>query len=235
MSVVPLLLASASPRRRDLLALLGADFDIAVSDIDERAASSPAAAKLEHSAREGATTLAADTLIELDGERIGKPRDHDDAVETLRRLAGRAHEVVTEVALADAAGRRLRFAVRSRVRMRARDDRAIAEYVATGEPLDKAGAYAIQGKGAALVERADGCLANVVGLPLCHVAGALRQAGVAFPSRAHEACQRHFGFQCPVWRRAVAQGRALRDGESYASFDRDHVLPSEVRILRSGT
>jgi hypothetical protein len=92
-------------------------------------------------------------------------------------------------------------------------------YAATGEPLDAAGAYQIQRFGGALVEAVDGCLANVVGFPLCHAYEALRRAGRAFPERPEVVCQRHFGFVCPVWRRAQAQGRSLHDGVAYATWD----------------
>src|SRR5256885_7989892 len=144
-------LASASPRRRELLALLGAPFESAPADVDERAADKPALAKAVAVARPGVVTLAADTMIELAGERIGKPADAADARAMLARLAGRTHAVRTEVALVDAAGRSLHFGVRSAVTMRAAGEQAIAAYVATGEPLYRAGAYAIQGGGAAFV------------------------------------------------------------------------------------
>jgi len=211
-------LASASPRRRELLGLLGVRYAALPAHVDERAASSPALAKVEAVHRPGTTTLGADTEIDLDGARIGKPRSPDDALRILRSLAGRTHEVVTEVATVDVRGRAVRFAVRSRVRMKDDGDAARAAYVATGETADKAGAYAIQGKGAALVDGHDGCYANIVGLPLCHVSGALRRAGVVVPNRAADACQVHFAFACPVWRRAEAQGRALRDRATYPSF-----------------
>ena len=208
-------LASGSPRRRQLLALLGAPFETVPADVDERAADEPALAKVMAVARRGDVTLAADTLIELDGERIGKPVDAADARAMLARLAGRTHAVRTEVALVDAAGRALRFGVRSAVTMKPADDAAIAAYVATGEPLDRAGAYAIQGGGAALVSSYAGCYANIVGLPLCHAFFALRRAGVAMPERPEPAFTRAFGFVCPAWRTAYAQGRLLRDGAEY--------------------
>src|SRR5256885_12729001 len=153
-------LASGSPRRRELLALLDVPFEIAPADVDERAAAQPALAKAEAVARRGEVTLAADTMIELDGERIGKPADAAEAVAMLERLAGRAHAVRTEVALVNAAGPAGRFAVRSTVTMRPADEKAIRAYVATGEPLDRAGAYAIQGGGGALVAAYAGCYAN---------------------------------------------------------------------------
>jgi len=160
-------------------------------------------------------TLAADTMIELDGERIGKPRDPVDAVAMLRRLAGRTHVVRTEVALVNAAGRALHFGVRSTVTMTPFDVPAVRAYVASGEPLDRAGAYAIQGRGGALVASYTGCYSNIVGLPLCHTFFALRKAGVAMPERPEPAFAGAFGFTCPAWRTAYAQGRHVRDGAEY--------------------
>src|SRR6185369_11403153 len=104
-------LASGSPRRRELLALLGVPFEVAPADVDERAAPKPALAKAEAVARPGEVTLAADTMIELDGERIGKPTGPAGAVAMLEQLAGRGHVVRTEVALVNAAGRALQFGV----------------------------------------------------------------------------------------------------------------------------
>src|SRR5439155_13072330 len=132
-------LASGSPRRRELLAVLGAPFEVVPADVDERAADRPALAKAEAVARRGDVTLAADTMIELEGERIGKPRDAADAVAMLRRLAGRRHVVRTEVAVVNAAGRALHFGVRSVVTMTPFDVPAIREYVASDELLDRAG------------------------------------------------------------------------------------------------
>jgi len=210
-------LASGSPRRRELLALLCVPFEVAPADVDERAAPRPALAKARAVARPGEVTLAADTMIELDGERIGKPADAADAVAMLERLAGREHLVRTEVAIVNAAGRALHFGVRSTVTMKPADDRAIRAYVESGEPLDRAGAYAIQGGGAALVAAYAGCYANIVGLPLCHTFFALRKTGVAMPERPEPAFARAFGFTCPAWRLAYAQGRHLRDGAEYDS------------------
>src|SRR5258708_9410475 len=149
-------LASGSPRRRALLALLGAPFEVAPADVDERTAARPALAKAEAVARRGDVTLAADTMIELEGERIGKPEGPAGAVAMLQRLAGRTHVVRTEVALIGAAGQRLHFGVRSTVAMNPADDAAIRSYVATGEPLHKAAPYAPQAAGAPLVPPSHG-------------------------------------------------------------------------------
>jgi septum formation protein len=208
-------LASGSPRRRELLALLGVPFEVVPADVDERTAPRPALAKAEAVARPGEVTLAADTMILVDGERIGKPDGPEGAIAMLRRLAGRTHAVRTEVAIIGANGRRLHFGVSSNVAMQPADDAAIRAYVATGEPLDRAGAYAIQGGGKGLVAWYDGCYANVVGLPMCHVFFGLRKLGLGVPERPEPAFTRAFGFECPAWRIAYAQGRALRDGQEY--------------------
>jgi len=114
-----------------------------------------------------AIVLGADTEVVLDGRYLGKPRDAADAVRMLLALSGRTHEVVTGLALVDApSGREETLAVTTRVTMIDAGDEEIAAYVATGEPLDKAGAYAVQGLGARLVARVDGCFTNVVGLPV---------------------------------------------------------------------
>lgn len=208
-------LASGSPRRRELLALLGAPIEVVPADVDERAAPKPAMAKAEAVARPGEVTLAADTMIELDGEWIGKPATTDEAIAMLHRLAGRDHVVRTEVALIGAAGRRLTFGVRSTVSMQPADDAAIRAYVATGEPMDKAGAYALQGQGARLVAWYDGCYSNIVGLPLCHAFFGLRRMGVATPERPETAFTKAFGFVCPAWRIAETQGHFLGNGAEY--------------------
>lgn len=213
-------LASASPRRSEILRLLGIDFETVPADVDEERYASPASAKADAVARLGLATLAVDTEVVHDGARLGKPRDAEHALALLRRLAGRAHTVRSEVAVVSARGSRLRFAVTTRVRIRDDDD-AIRAYAATGEPLDKAGAYAIQGQGRKIVESFEGCFANVSGLPLCHVYFALRRAGVASRERPEVVCQERFAFTCPVWRLAHRQGRALHDGAELASWSED--------------
>ena len=169
-------------------------------------------------ARRGRATLAADTEVELDGERVGKPRGDGGAFAMLATLAGETHDVRTEVVVDAPSGRRIRFAVRSRVTMRALSQREIERYVTSGEPLDKAGGYAIQGEGRRLVERYEGCLANITGLPLCHAYHALRHAGVVSHERPERVCQEHFAFSCPVWREVRQQGQRLADGAEYESW-----------------
>jgi septum formation protein len=214
-------LGSSSPRRIQLLELLQVPFVPIAPDIDEARFASPALAKAEAVTRAGEVTLAADTEIDDDGERLGKPSDGSHAIAILATLAGRKHEVRTDVAVIAANGARREFAVRSRVTLRELSLRQIERYVATGEPLDKAGAYAIQGEGRHVVEFYEGCLANTTGLPLCHVYFALRRVGVVSRERPEIVCQTHFAFTCPVWRAAQRQGRALRAGGEYRSWSED--------------
>lgn len=182
-------LASASPRRRELLRALCEDFDTAASGVDETLPPGPPAeaavqlalrkARAVAAGRRRGVVLGADTLVVVDGEALGKPADADDAGRMLRRLRGREHLVITGVAVVDAAtGREASEAVVSRVRMGDYADAVIEAYVASGEPLDKAGAYAIQGQGRRLVERLDGSWSNVVGLPVDETRALLAAFGV---------------------------------------------------------
>ena len=126
--------------------------------------------------------IGADTMVVLDGEILGKPADDEHATAMLRRLSGREHQVITGVALVDAAnGASVHRTVTSRVRLKPLRDDEISAYVATGEPRDKAGAYAIQGIGAELIAGFDGCYNNVVGLPLCYLSVLLAHAGIEVP------------------------------------------------------
>ena len=188
-----LILASASPRRSALLAALGLPFEVRPSGLAETLVpgldgptltTGLALAKARDvAARLGAgpaLVLGADTLVLLDGRPLGKPASAADARTMLAGLRGRAHEVVTGVALLETpGGRETSAAVTSRVVMRAFTDVELEAYVATGEPDDKAGAYAVQGRGGRLVERVEGCYTNVVGLPLRTTARLLRTFGLA--------------------------------------------------------
>jgi septum formation protein len=183
---VRLVLASSSPRRRSLLRELGVPFSVRVPDVDERPLpGEPPVAHVRRLALAKARAVAgalppgvgapwvlgADTVVVLDGRILGKPRDTDHAARMLARLSGRSHVVLTGVALVPAAGGRARTGVvRSRVAMKELDRATIRRYVACGEPLDKAGAYAVQGRGRHLVAGVSGSLTNVVGLPLERVA-----------------------------------------------------------------
>ena len=214
-------LASSSQRRVDLLRLLQVPFESTAPNVDEARYASPARAKADAVARPGEVTLAADTEILFDGERIGKPADESHAVAMLATLAGREHDVRSDVVVVAANGARREFSVRSRVTLRDLSLRQIERYVGAGESLDKAGAYAIQGEGRHIVDSYEGCLANITGLPLCHVYFALRRVGVVARERPEIVCQAHFAFACPVWRAAQRQGRALRDGGQYRSWSEE--------------
>lgn len=184
-----LYLASQSPRRRDLLEQLGATFAVLDVDVPEqRAADEPpqdyvqrvardkaraGLALLATGDRDGAVVLGADTEVVLDGDVFGKPRDAIDAATMLRRLSGRTHEVISAVWLVGAKREHGEVCV-SQVRFATLDEAAIAAYVATGEPFGKAGAYAIQGRGAALIEHLQGSYSGVMGLSLFETARLLR-------------------------------------------------------------
>lgn len=178
-----IVLASASPRRRELLTAMGLAFTVAVSAVDEDAITAPdprtlalrlALAKANAVAASqpaGALVIGADTVVARNGVSYAKPRDADDARRMVRELAGGPHDVITGVAIVRA-GRdeTVLDAARTRVVFRALSEAEIDAYVATGEPLDKAGAYGIQGHGGELVDHIEGDYFNVVGLPCAMLA-----------------------------------------------------------------
>lgn len=183
-SAAYVVLASASPRRLALFAQVGVPVVVVPTDIDETRApgeeaqafaermaaekASAALHRLEHEVAElrDGWVVAADTVVVVDGDTLSKPDDDDDARAQIRRLSGRAHDVVTAVAIARVGGPFDVFSERSTVHFRTLGDTEIDAYVATGEGRDKCGAYGIQGLGAGLVTRVEGCYFNVVGLPL---------------------------------------------------------------------
>jgi septum formation protein len=185
-----LILASRSPRRVELLTLVGARFSTLPVDVDEFAfpgerpdahvqrlaeakARAAVAARLDLAAErdeEEAVIVGADTIVSLDRVILGKPSGPDEAARMLERLSGRIHEVWTGLFLLDAGGgRTIGGALRSIVKFARLDPEDVARYVASGEPLDKAGAYAVQGRGALFVEAIEGSYSNVVGLPLSYL------------------------------------------------------------------
>jgi septum formation protein len=190
-SKLDLILASASPRRRDLLAGLRARFHVVPSDVSEKLleGETPAAhvsrlalAKAMDVSKRivDVWVLGADTIVLIDGQILGKPSDQDEARSMLAMLAGRTHKVFTGYAIVHARFpelRRVRY-VTSEVHIRELSAGEIADYVDTGEPMDKAGAYAIQGIGSGIVETVSGSYTNVVGLPLCEVARDLKELGI---------------------------------------------------------
>lgn len=187
---VRIILASQSPRRRALLSLVGIPHDVRPADLDETVwpgevpvahAERLARSKAEAiAAREpGAAVIGSDTIVVLDGEILGKPNDTDEAKATLRRLSGRTHTVHTAVAVARN-GQTVSGVESVEVTFRPLTDEQIEAYVATGEPMDKAGAYGIQGYGAVIVERVHGDYFAVMGLALGRLVGLLEQAGVQY-------------------------------------------------------
>ena len=187
-----IVLASASPRRRDLLDQLGLRFEVRAPDIDESLLDGEdardyvlrlAAAKAAAIAAEAAVlVIAADTTVELDGRVLGKPADADEAASMLSALSGRTHRVHTGVAVR--MGERLvTDVVTTMVTMTPIERRAIHWYVATGEPFDKAGGYALQGAAGVFVQRVSGSVSNVIGLPLHTVARLAAEVGVELTGR----------------------------------------------------
>lgn len=185
------LLASQSPRRHELLARVLDEFEIHPADIDERPAPGEApddlvirlaSEKAAAISTEDSITIAADTIVVLDGEILGKPTDDQEAASMLRRLSGRSHEVVSGVAVVRRVGSDDPIVhadiERSVVTMSVLDQPLVDWYLATGEGADKAGAYGLQGRGAVFADRVDGSVSNVVGLPLPLLLGLLRRAGI---------------------------------------------------------
>jgi len=190
----PLVLASASPRRRELLARAGVRFEVTPSNVPEQQRPGESPAQLARRlASEKALAVArslgpaparfvlgADTIVVIDGDVLGKPDDGEHALALLRRLVGRRHLVLTAVALVTSDTLAERHAlVESAVHMRAADESELRAYVASGESLDKAGGYAAQGRGRRLIEKIEGSETNVIGLPMEETLALLRAAGFA--------------------------------------------------------
>jgi MAF protein len=212
-----LLLASASPRRRELIKWLGLPVETTAADVDEVPLPGERAAEMAQRLSRGKALavaqpfriphstfrviLASDTVVSLDGEPLGKPRDAAEARSMLRRLRGRSHQLYTAITLIDLqTDRSIADLAGSDVPMRRYTDDEIEAYIAGGDPFDKAGAYAIQHAGFHPVENFSGCFANVMGLPLCHVARSLRRTGVEAPNDVSMLCQAHLRYDCPVFK-----------------------------------
>ncbi len=221
-----LLLASQSPRRREMIAWLGVPVVLTSASIVEEpfrgehpSAMAPRLAKRKAMslcrdprgagkgddasaslfAQAEVWVLAADTVVDFEGTALGKPHNPQEAVDMLRRLRGRWHDVHTGVVLCHpATGRIMMRRVTTVVRMRDYTDREIATYVASGDPLDKAGAYAIQHLDFHPVVGIDRCYANVVGLPLCAVVEMLSAVGFSLSIAVPELCFQHFAYHCPA-------------------------------------
>ncbi len=201
MKTPKLILASASPRRKEMLRMLGVEFTVLHGNVDEspQAGETPevyalrlseAKARAVAATRPGRWVLGADTIVTIDGELLGKPATRDEARCMIRKLSGRAHTVITAFTLfhSEQAEHRRR-AVSSQVLFKEIPDDELEWYVATDEPYDKAGGYAVQGKAAVLVSEVHGSWTNVVGLPLCEVVEALKGLGLADFTR-RDACPR---------------------------------------------
>jgi septum formation protein len=185
------ILASASPRRKELLAILGQEFDVVVSNTDESSVSKdiPASLYVQELAllkagaaakvvlkNKNAVVISADTIVTLDGEILGKPSDRASAYKMLSSLSGRAHEVYTGYCIMRIAdGKTVCNSVKTQVWFKELSEEKINSYIDSGEPMDKAGAYGIQGKGSLLISKIDGDYFNVVGLPISALSDTLER------------------------------------------------------------
>jgi len=181
-----LILASASPRRRELIGYMGIPFEIITADAEEMKEGTPEALVMENARRKaqavarnyaGRIVLGADTIVYLNDRVLGKPRDEKEACEMLSMLSGAWHTVYTGVCVIKDEYLDVRCDA-SRVLFVKLDEKTIAHYVKTGEPMDKAGAYALQGRGGMFVERIDGSYSNVIGLPMALTRDMLLKAGI---------------------------------------------------------
>jgi septum formation protein len=216
-----LILASNSPRRKQLLSLCGWEFVTSPAEVDERPlpGEEPTAYVLrlaETKARAAvpdmqpqvlviaADTTVADTALGEGTSILGKPLNEADARQMLQRLRGRVHQVYTAIAVMHPAEERLLTDLCvTDVLMRRYSDEEIEAYIASGDPMDKAGAYAIQNSGFHPVEHPQGCFANVMGLPLCHLVRVLHEAGVSPQADVPKACQAALAYDCPVFDRIL--------------------------------
>lgn len=217
-----LILASGSPRRRQLLSLLGIPFVVKSADVDESHVYgepptelvlrvSQAKALAIGDGRPDELVVAADTIVVLDADVLGKPSDPEDARQMLERLRGRGHMVYSGVTVWHPTTRRMVSQLgESLVWMRSYGDDEIDAYVESRDPMDKAGAYAIQHAVFDPVARLEGCWLNVVGLPLCHLGRALAQFGVQVPANVPGACQAFSQYECTVSAETVGLGPHLR-------------------------
>jgi len=213
---VPVLtLASTSPRRRQLLTLIGWNFEVISVDIDEsslqdetpsdyviRLAACKARACAEQFRDTGNNTVrlivSADTAVVDGGNILGKPEDETEAMYMLQRLRGRIHQVYTGIAVFSSSEALVTDVCVTDVPMRSYSEQEMSAYIASGDPLDKAGAYAIQHPLFRPVESLSGCYANVMGLPLCRLERAIMKLGLQANIDVAKACQDYLGYQCPV-------------------------------------
>jgi len=206
-----LILASSSPRRRALLSLLGLKFRVQTSDIDEsivngepardyvlRLATGKSLA-INPLSSDHQVIIAADTAVVDKGQILGKPTSQAHAKEMLTQLRNRSHHVLSGIAVRDTRNDEILTDLSStQVEMRNYGEQELEAYVASGDPMDKAGAYAIQHTGFNPVAQITGCYANVVGLPLCHLAQLLNRFGVNIPEEATRGCRLNGGYRCQL-------------------------------------
>jgi MAF protein len=208
--VMKVILASNSPRRRQLLGLTGLDFKVIAADVDETPLKDETptdyvlrlavlkALAVASQVEQDALVVAADTTVVDGGQILGKPLDNQDAESMLKQLRGRIHEVFTAIAITRS-GKLDTDLCGTNVPMREYSDEEVQVYIDTGDPLDKAGAYAIQHPGFHPVSQLQGCYANVVGLPLCHLTRALQRADIILDIEIAHACQETLNYECPIF------------------------------------
>ena len=215
-----LVLASQSPRRRELIGLLGIPFQSMSADVDEslrpnedpakyvlrlaelkaRTCYSEASPMVLAAKKDDLVFIGSDTAVVADGVILGKPKDERDALQMLHQLRGRTHQVFTAIALFDAASEKVVTELSiSDVPMRDYSDAEIESYVASGDPLDKAGSYAIQNDAFHPVENFNGCYASVMGLPLCHLTRALKKMGITPATNVPAQCQANLAYDCSIY------------------------------------
>jgi septum formation protein len=215
MSEQRLVLASQSPRRCELMRLLGLPFELTTADVretpraDERPAelvtrlSQAKARRAQLADRRDTLVIGCDTVVALEGDILGKPGGPDEAEAMLQRLRGRSHLVHSAITLLDPVDRAATELVETRLTMRAYNESEIRAYVASGDPLDKAGGYAIQHEGFHPVDEIEGCYASVMGLPLCHLARSLMNWDIETTTDVPTACQAHTGHRCLVYQEII--------------------------------
>jgi len=212
-----IVLASNSPRRREMLAWMELPFSTTAAEVDEtplpdekpvdyvlRLAGEKARA-CERQASFGGIILAADTTVSDGDEIIGKPVDEEDAIRILKKLRNRTHLVHTAIVVGvPSRGMTRQELCSTEVRMRLYSDEELLAYVRSGDPLDKAGAYAIQNPEFDPVQKISGCYASVMGLPLCHFERALRRLGFGARNGVPYRCMRELAYTCPIFKRVLA-------------------------------
>jgi septum formation protein len=211
-----LILASMSPRRQEMMSLIGWNFHISPADVDEtplpeetpqayvRRLAEAKARAATHDAGQESLVIAADTTVAHRGRILGKPEDAKQAKDMLQSLRGHIHQVFTALAVYQSSTNRMETDLAATdVPMRDYSEAEIEAYIATGDPFDKAGSYAIQHPDFNPVEALSGCYANVVGLPLCHLARTLRKFGITLKIDLPSACQKALSYPCTVFHNII--------------------------------